>query len=152
MADKATALAKTTGMDRQRALIHALQLGYRNGSGGKPGDLAFAKAMTTLAARYPADDEIAVMAADAWLMTEANTPEGWKPNVQVAMPLLETVLNRWPDYTPAIHFYIHAIEAAGMPALAERWPSAMPTPRTANAKSTIGGLTDAFNVRLADTP
>ena len=121
MADKAAALARTAGTDRERALVHALQLRYKDGGGGKPGDLAFAKAMTTLAARYPADDEIAVMTADAWLMTEAKTSEDWKLNAQVAMPLLETVLNRRPDYTPAIHFYIHATEAAGVPALAERY-------------------------------
>ena len=30
--------------------------------------------------------------------------------------LPETVLKRNPGYTPAIHFYIHATEAAGVPA------------------------------------
>ena len=121
LADKAAALAKTAGSDRERALIHALQLRYRDGGGGKPGDLAFAKAMATLAARYPTDDEVAVITADAWLMTEAKTPDDAKLNAELAMPLLETVLNRRPDYTPAIHFYIHASEAAGVPARAERY-------------------------------
>ena len=45
LADKAAELAKTNGTDRERALIHALQLRYKNGGGGKPGDLNFAKAM-----------------------------------------------------------------------------------------------------------
>ncbi|MEH3038164.1 MAG: hypothetical protein PGN23_16980 [Sphingomonas adhaesiva] len=121
MADRAAALAKDRGTDRERALIRALQLRYADGGGGKPGDLAFAKAMTTLAARYPADDEIAVIAADAWLMTEAKTPGDWRLNAELAMPLLEGVLKRHPDDTPAIHFYIHATEVAGTPALAERY-------------------------------
>jgi hypothetical protein len=121
LADKAAALAKINGTDRERALIHALQLRYTDGGGGKPGDLAFAKAMMTLAQRYPKDNEIAVIAADAWLMTEAKTPDDWKINAELAMPLLEGVLARSPNDTGAIHFYIHATEAAGVPALAERY-------------------------------
>lgn len=119
MAGKAAKLAEASGTEREKALIHALQLRYKDGGGGKPGDLLFAKAMAALAARYPADDEIAVIAADAWLMTKADTPEEWRLNAGLAMPLLETVLKRNPDYTPAIHFYIHATEIAGVPALAE---------------------------------
>ena len=121
MADKAAKLAATRGTDRERVLIHALQLRYKDGGGGKPGDLDFAKAMIALSAQYPADDEIAVMAADAWLMTKADTAEQWKLNAGMAMPLLEAVLKRDPDYTPAIHFYIHATEIGEVPAKAERY-------------------------------
>lgn len=119
MADKAAALARDAGTERERALIRALQLRYHDGGGGKPGDLAFAKAMAILAARYPADDEIAILTADAWLNTEAKTPADAKLNGALAMPLLEAVLKRRPDDTGAIHFYIHATELAGVPALAE---------------------------------
>jgi hypothetical protein len=119
LADKAADLAKTNGTDRERELIHALQLRYKNGGGGKAGDLNFAKAMATLASRYPDDNEVAVIAADAWLMTPAESAEEWKLNARLAMPLLEGVLNRNPNDTPAIHFYIHATEIAGVPALAE---------------------------------
>ena len=115
MADKAAKLAKAAGTDRERALIHALQLRYKDGGGGKPGDLAFAKAMGALAAAYPLDDEVAIIAADAWLMTQAESDEEWKLNAGLAMPLLETVLKRHPDSTGAIHFYIHATEMAGKP-------------------------------------
>lgn len=121
MVDKAATLAETAGTDRERALIHALRLRYQNGGGGKPGDLAFAKAMTALVSRYPDDDEIAVMTADAWLMTEANSPEDWTLNAELAIPLLETVLKRRPNDTGAIHFYIHATEIAGRAGLAERY-------------------------------
>ena len=119
LTDKAAELAKADGTERERALIHALQLRYKNGGGGKDGDLHFAKAMAALASRYPDDKEIAVIAADAWLMTHAESAEDWKLNARLAMPLLEGVLKRDPDYTPAIHFYIHATEMAGVPALAE---------------------------------
>ena len=119
LADKAANLAKGHGTDRERALIHALQLRYKNGGGGKPGDLNFARAMAGLASQYPDDKEIAVIAADAWLMTKAENAEEWKLNAGLAMPLLEGVLKRDPDYTPAIHFYIHATEIAGVPEKAE---------------------------------
>lgn len=119
MADKAAKLAEKNGTEREKALIHALQLRYKNGGGSKPGDLNFARAMAVLASRYPADDEIAVIAADAWLMTKADTPGENKLNAELAMPLLQSVLKRNPDYTPAIHFYIHATEVAEVPALAE---------------------------------
>lgn len=119
LADKAADLAKDGGTDRERALIRALQLRYKNGGGGKDGDLRFAKSMAALASKYPDDNEIAVIAADAWLMTKADTTEDWKLNAALAMPLLERVLKRNPNDTPAIHFYIHATEIAGRPELAE---------------------------------
>jgi tetratricopeptide (TPR) repeat protein len=119
LADKAAELAKARGTDRERELIHALQLRYKDGDGDKVDDLRFAKAMTAVASRYPDDEEIAVIAADAWLITRAQTSEDIKLNAELAMPLLEGVLKRDPNYTPAIHFYIHATEAANVPALAE---------------------------------
>jgi hypothetical protein len=119
LTDKAADLAKNRGTDRERALIHALQLRYKNGGGGKDGDLKFAKAMAALADKYPDDNEIAVLAADGWLNTKAESAEDWKLNAELAIPLLERVLKRDPTYTPAIHFYIHATEADEVPALAE---------------------------------
>jgi len=119
LADKAADLAKVHGTDRERELIHALQLRYKNGGGGKDGDLHFAKAMAVLANKYPDDKEIGVITADAWLMTKAETADDWKLNSELAMPLLEHVLKLDPNYTPAIHFYIHATEGAFVPALAE---------------------------------
>jgi tetratricopeptide (TPR) repeat protein len=127
LADKAADLAKEHGTDRERALIHALQLRYKDGGGGKPGDLNFARAMGGLASRYPDDKEIAVMAADAWLMTKADSAEEWKLNAGLAMPLLEGVLKRDPNDTPAIHFYIHATEIAGVPEKAEPYADRLAT-------------------------
>jgi len=127
LTDKAADLAKSNGTDRERALIHALQLRYKNGGGGKPGDLNFAKAMAGLASQYPDDKEIAVIGADSWLITKAENAEEWKLNAKLAMPLLEGVLKRDPDYTPAIHFYIHATEIAGVPEKAERYADRLAT-------------------------
>lgn len=119
MADKAAELAATGGTERERALIKALQRRYKDGGGGKPGDLAFAKSMAALASTYPDDKEIAVVAADAWLETPSDGPDDQVMNARLAMLLLEGVLKRDPDYTPAIHFYIHATEWARTPGLAE---------------------------------
>jgi tetratricopeptide (TPR) repeat protein len=52
-------------------------------------------------------------------MTKAENAEEWKLNAGLAMPLLEGVLKRDPNDTPAIHFYIHATEIAGVPQKAE---------------------------------
>ncbi|HMI18093.1 MAG TPA: hypothetical protein VK533_00980 [Sphingomonas sp.] len=111
MAARAEALA-ANGSEKERALITALKLRYQ--SGDKASDnLGFARAMAVIARYYPQDDEIAVIAADAWMIT------GSTDNIAKAVGLLEQVLKRNPDYTPAIHFYIHATEMAGYPGRAE---------------------------------
>ena len=102
---------------KERELIAALALRYQNGGGRGAGDRAFAGAMAALAAKYPIDDEIAVMAADAWMIPSAQSNSS--ANISKAVALLEEVLKRNPDYTPAIHFYIHATEIAGYPQRAE---------------------------------
>ena len=116
MTARAALLAQAHGTDRERALIAALALRYKDG-GGKSGNLAFARAMDALAIRYPDDDEIATLTADAWLIAP------WKPSDRRypwrAIALLEGVLKRDPDYTPAIHFYIHATEMVEQPGRAE---------------------------------
>ena len=114
-------LAKAKGTDREKALIAALKLRYEDGGGNRPGDLAFAKAMTVLAERYPDDKQIGTIAANAWLMSGPTTPEGQVLDSKLAMPILERILALDPNYTPAIHFYIHASEGAGEPAKAESY-------------------------------
>ena len=116
MALRAQALA-VNGSPKERELTAALVLRYQEGGGKGPGDRAFATAMAALAAKYPIDDEIAVIAADAWMIPSAQNNS--TANIGKAVALLEAVLRRNPDYTPAIHFYIHATEMAGYPARAE---------------------------------
>lgn len=116
MAQRAQALA-VNGSPKERELTAALVLRYQEGGGAGPGDRAFAAAMAVLAEKYPIDDEIAVMAADAWMIPSAQ--KNSSANMGKAVSLLEEVLKRNPDYTPAIHFYIHATEMAGYPGRAE---------------------------------
>ena len=110
--------------DRERELIAALKLRYVNGGGLGAGDIAFARAMDTLADKYPNDDEIATIAADAWLIPAALNNVTSK--LDRSVELLERVLRRNPTYTPAIHFYIHATEMRGFPKRAERYANALP--------------------------
>jgi len=111
--------ARAAGTGRERALTDALVQRYRPGDPGKR-DRAYAKAMQAVQARWPEDNEIAVLTADAIMVA---TFGGWSaPDLTLpgqAIPLLEGVLARDPDHTPAIHFYIHATEVLGEPARAE---------------------------------
>ncbi len=114
---KARPLALSAGTERELALIDAMTLRYRPGKTSKR-DAAYSTAMSALAARYPDDDTIQVMAADAILIA-VNKEEEYPAAGQAAMTLLEAVLARSPNSTPAIHFYIHASEIAGQGAKAE---------------------------------
>lgn len=109
LADKAAVLAKD-GPASERALIAALQKRYHAGGGGGRGDEAFAAAMDALAEAHPADNELAVITADAWMIPETNGGHGRLPR---AVALLEGALQRQPKDTGAIHFYIHATEMSG---------------------------------------
>ena len=100
-------------------MTEALVARYRHGGGGKPGDLAFGRAMSRLSAQKPGDDELATLAADAWLQAPANNEAQARAHSLKSVALLEPVLKRNPDYTPAIHFYIHATEEAGIGPRAE---------------------------------
>src|SRR4051812_23294870 len=94
-AEKAQSLA-AKGPEKERLLADALVQRYRKG------DAAFARAMDALAIRFPGDDEILVLAADAWMTLDSNANRS--DHTPRETELLETVLNRSPDYTPAIHF------------------------------------------------
>ena len=117
LADEAARLARANAATgRERDLIAALALRYR--PGGKPydHDKAYAAAMRNVAAKYPGDDAIAVLTADALLVTvfaldhPGDVLEFDHKPIEQAVALLETVLRRNPAFTPAIHFYIHAEE------------------------------------------
>jgi tetratricopeptide (TPR) repeat protein len=119
LAQEAARQARAAGTERERALTAALVRRYQPGrSAGR--DKAYAKAMQKLQARWPQDNEIAVLTADA-MMVEAVGDYSHVDTALIgrAMPLLESVLARAPDHTPAIHFYIHAAEAVGEPSKAE---------------------------------
>lgn len=110
-AERAKAMLKP-GDTRAAGLIDALILRYAK---DKPlvRDLDFGKAMDALARRYPTDDEIADLAAQALMIPGRG---GNATAVARATELIKGVLARHPDDTAAIHYYIHATEFAGHPA------------------------------------
>jgi len=112
LAIRAQTMAPARGTEKEKALTAALVRRYA----AKGGDKAFAEAMKPLAVRWPEDDEILLLTADA-IMVATSGDE--KP--REAMPLLETILARSPDSTGAIHFYIHASEWVDEPGKAERY-------------------------------
>ena len=124
LAAKAKRMARAKGSPLERALTNALVRRYRNGGGGKPGDLAFAQTMERLAAANPASDVIATLAADAWMQAPSGDEDVdggqlYRENNARAVALLEPVLARNPSYSPAIHFYIHSTEESGVGPKAE---------------------------------
>jgi tetratricopeptide (TPR) repeat protein len=118
LADRAAALAKD-GPAKEQELIAALQARYHKGGGMGPGDDAFARAMDQLARKNPTDNEIAIVAADAWMIPTANRET--RDNLPRALELIGGALRRKPDDTGAIHFYIHATEMSGFGGQAEAY-------------------------------
>jgi tetratricopeptide (TPR) repeat protein len=110
---KAAALSGKLG-PRDKALVEAMRLRVsgKQDFNGK----AYRKAMARLAKRYPADDAVLVMAADAQIIVGAE--KGIKPGTD-AQKWLETVLRRHPDHSGAIHLYIHLTDFTDQQKLAE---------------------------------
>ncbi len=113
--DRAMALRARAG-PKEQALITALATRYSRDEGADRAalDKAYADAMLAVAARWPADDEIAALAAEAVMDTSPWNywlPDG-KPvgNSGEAVRLLETVLRRNPGHVQAAHLYIHMLE------------------------------------------
>lgn len=119
LARKARDMARTGSM-KERLLTDALVERYNRGPTRKA-DIAYARAMKAVATRLPDDNEIAVLAADALMVSafDENASDFDHGAIDDALVLLERVLKRAPDHTPAIHFYIHATEVTGKPELAE---------------------------------
>ena len=118
LADRAAALAKD-GPEKERRLIAALQARYQDTGVKGAGDRAFAAQMDALARDHPQDNELAVLAADAWMIPAARL--GNRDHLDRALELLSGALARNPDDTGAIHFYIHATELDGIPGRAEAY-------------------------------
>jgi tetratricopeptide (TPR) repeat protein len=96
----------------ERELIAAMQKRYRDGGGKGAGDAAYALAMDAVYRRHPLDNEIAILAADAWMIPAAQ--QDTREHLDRAIQILESVLRRSPNDTGAIHFYIHATEMDGV--------------------------------------
>ena len=119
--NKAIAL-RDNASEKEQALINAL--GYRYEAAPLVDrsklDNAFADAMDEVAQSYPDDNFIAALAAEANMDTQSwdywdnggRTPKG---RTARTVSLLEGILARDPNYTAAIHLYIHITEASRDP-------------------------------------
>ena len=112
LAERAAVLAKG-GPAKEQQLIAAMQARYHGGGGQGPGDRAFAEQLDALARDNPRDNELAILAADAWMIPAAQV--GNKDHLRRSLELLAGALTRNPNDTGAIHFYIHATEMYGFP-------------------------------------
>ncbi|WP_201774006.1 tetratricopeptide repeat protein [Pseudoxanthomonas suwonensis] len=107
---------------KDRALIAALQERYSADPEADRAtlDAAFADAMQAVARKYPDDDTIQTLYAEAIMDTQpwdyweatGTQPKGHAGEMLAA---LEKVLARNPEHPGAIHLYIHAIEASAWP-------------------------------------
>lgn len=98
-------------------------------------DAAYAEAMGKVAARFPDDEQIRVLYAEALMNLQpwdywANGGAEPKGRTAEILTLLEGVLADNPDHPGAIHYYIHVVESSTQPeraeAYARRLPNAMP--------------------------
>lgn len=111
--------------EREQDLINAQATRYNGdaGSDRAPLDRAYADAMRTVAAKYPLDDGIQAMFAEALMNTmpwdywlDGENP---KPETAEVITALETVMARNPSHPLTLHLYIHAVEASSRPGRAE---------------------------------
>jgi tetratricopeptide (TPR) repeat protein len=111
---------------KERDLINALSRRYsiEPGADLKKLSAAYSDAMRAVAAKYPADDDIATLFAES--LMDLRPWKFWthdgKPaeGTQEIVRVLETVLKRNPNHMGANHYYIHAVEASSNPARALR--------------------------------
>jgi tetratricopeptide (TPR) repeat protein len=117
---KALALADKVS-EKERDLIQALSKRYAEKPPEKraPLDEAYAEAMRAVAKKYPDDNDIVTLFAEAlmdlhpWnLWQRSGEPQPWTPEI---LTTLETVLKRAPEHPGANHLYIHAVEASPDP-------------------------------------
>ncbi len=120
----------------ERAYIEALAARYvsKKRAKRKGLDEAYAKAMRSVAQRFPEDADAATLFAEAlmnlrpWNLWK---PDGRpQPGTDEIVATLESVLAKNPDHPGACHYYLHAVEASTQPEralpCADRLPGLMP--------------------------
>ena len=120
----------------EQAYIEALVTRYvgRKGVKRKGLDEAYAKAMRSVAQRFPEDGDAATLFAEA--LMDLRPWDFWKPDGQPQpgteeiVTTLEAVIVKNPDHPGACHYYLHAVEASLQPEralpCADRLPGLMP--------------------------
>lgn len=124
----------------EQALISAIARRYsRDAAADRAAlDAAYAEAMLDVARRYPNDDDVAVLTAEAVMDTspwnywdaDKRTPIGRSGE---AVRLIETVLGRNPENLQANHLYIHLMENSADPRRAEAAADRLAHPRASSA-------------------
>jgi tetratricopeptide (TPR) repeat protein len=102
---------------KERAMIEALATRYSDDEQAvrRNLDKAYAEAMKALHEAYPGDDNIATLYAAS--LMNLSPWSYWQPdgspgeNTPDALRALEAVMQRDPEHTGAIHYYIHLVEA-----------------------------------------
>jgi tetratricopeptide (TPR) repeat protein len=104
---------------KEQAYIEALVKRYSPeiSTNRAPLDSAWARAIGQVHRRYPADDDAAVLYAEALMDLRpwnywSNAGKPRAPSTLETVTVLERVVNRTLDNPGACHFYIHAIEAS----------------------------------------
>ena len=86
-------------------------------------DAAYSDAMLAAARTYPANDTIALIAAESAMDTRPwdywTADKQPNPRIAEAVALVETVLQRSPEHPQGAHLYIHLMENGPDPKLAE---------------------------------
>jgi tetratricopeptide (TPR) repeat protein len=137
-ARRAAALAAGAS-EVERALIEAVQKRYSDPAPADPAsqftlDSSYAEAMRGVAARFPADNDVQALCAEA--LMDLHPWDYWKndgtaqPWTAEILQLLDGILARDPSHPGANHYDIHALEASPHPekalASADRLRDLMP--------------------------
>jgi len=137
--DRASSL-KSRATPVEQALIDAVARRYARDPGADRAalDAAYADAMIEVARRFPQDDNVALLAAEAVMDTspwnywqaDRRTPVGRSGE---AVRLVETVLARDPANLQAAHLQIHLMENSADPRRAEASADRLARPRAPSA-------------------
>ena len=100
-------------------------------------DAAYADAMLAAAKAHPANDDVALLAAEAAMDTRPwdywTADKKPQPKLGEAVQLVETVYARNPDHPQAAHLYIHLMENGPEPKRAEAAADRLATPLSPDA-------------------
>lgn len=118
---KAVSLTETGATEKEKALIQALTQRYsRHAVSDRHAlDEAYAEAMRKVYQRFPSDDVIGALLAEALMdlhpwnfWTDNGEAQPWTPEI---IAILEGILESAPDNPLANHLYIHVLEASPYP-------------------------------------